>query len=142
MSGLVALHKTEDEPVVLENMPPYPDIDLGDLRKTMRLDGTITATRLRHMTASAIISVNADLEAWRIKNGIAEFSPDHIQHYKDAVYNETAARLTELYRSYDTTGEGHKAADAMKETIDDLWRNARWAVRDIMGEPHITVELI
>ena len=146
MNGLIALSETRDEQDVLPNMPPYPAIGLDHARQSLRLDGTVTDVRLRNAVAGAIIHVNADLAAWmdeRQRTGeTSGLSAEQETLYRDAVHAVAAAKLGELYRGFDATGEGHKAADAVQEAIDRHWRNARWAVRDIMGQAHVTVELI
>ncbi|MGL6147566.1 MAG: head completion/stabilization protein, partial [Plesiomonas sp.] len=40
------------------------------------------------------------------------------------------------------TSEAVKDADAKDQTADDLYRDARFAIRDILGVTRITVELI
>lgn len=54
----------------------------------------------------------------------------------------TKANLIEHYRDFDATGDGHKAADKLELSADDLYRDARFAIRDIIGQSHTTVELI
>ena len=78
-----------------------------------------------------------DVEAEEI-NGESELK----QLYLRAVYATTKANLIERYRDYDATGDGHKSADKLELSADDLYRDARFAIRDIIGETHTTVELI
>jgi len=65
-----------------------------------------------------------------------------VQRYLRAVRCLAAANLVERFRSFDTTNDGHLYADRLDATIDDLRRDARWAVRDILGQRRTTVELI
>ena len=64
------------------------------------------------------------------------------QLYLRAVYATTKANLIERYRDYDATGDGHKSADKLELSTDDLYRDARFAIRDIIGDTHTSVELI
>ena len=130
-----------------------PEFDA--LRDAVRIDGTVTDTRLTHAAINAISSVNKDLSTWRqaqITAGAAtldDVADDEIngdrelkQLYLRAVYATTKANLIERYRDYDATGDGHKSADKLELSADDLYRDARFAIRDIIGESHTTVELI
>ncbi len=54
----------------------------------------------------------------------------------------TRANLLERYADYSATGDGVKGADAKIISSDDLYRDARFAIRDILGTTHNTVELI
>ncbi|MBR8314240.1 head completion/stabilization protein [Burkholderia dolosa] len=133
----------------------YPDVSLEHARDTMRLDGTVTDARLRHELLAAIASVNDELRAarsaWR-EAGItrlADVPADQLdgesvllQHYRRAVYCLAKATLIERYRDYDTTGDGARRADELEPQSDELRRDARWAISDIVGRPRVTVELI
>lgn len=140
---------------VISNTGFFPDIDLADARDAMRIDGTASDARLRVALVEAITSVNRDLIAWRqtqIAVGITKLSDidaDHIDgiselvhNYKQAVFSLATASLQERYRSFDTTWEGHTRAGNLEMPIDDLRRDARCAIRNILGTSHTTVELI
>ena len=133
----------------------WPVIDIDQLRQAMRIDGTVTDERLCHAAISAIGEINADLNYWRterLANGnltLAEVPAEqingvsiHVHAYRRAVYALTHANLIERYRSFDTTAKGSKEADELAPQISELYRDARWAVRNILGIPHTTVELI
>lgn len=154
MPGFIA---TADSPeqVVIRNSAFYPDIDATDLREAMLLDGTVTTARLYEAVLNAIASANADLCTWRIAqqaqgyNSLSAVPAELIDgesilvaHYRRAVYCLAAANLQERFRSFDTTGDGHRAADRLEIPIDGLRRDARWAIRDILGISRSTVELI
>ncbi len=66
----------------------------------------------------------------------------HHAHYRRAVYSITKASLTEHYRDIDTTRDGEKHAEALSTQIDMLWRDARWSIRDILGEDRGLAELV
>jgi hypothetical protein len=59
-----------------------------------------------------------------------------------AVYAMTRANLLERYTDYSATCDGVKGADAKIVSSDDLYRDARFAIRDILSTTHNTVELI
>ena len=133
----------------------WPDVDLSALRDAVRIDGTVTDARLTHAAINAISAVNKDLSVWRqaqITAGAAtldDVAAEEIngeselrQLYLRAVYATTKANLIERYRDYDATGDGHKAADKLELSADDLYRDARFAIRDIIGDTHTSVELI
>lgn len=131
----------------------FPDIDAAAARSALRLDGSVTDVRLEAALVNAMLSVNQDL---------AEFKRDHQEHpdlasipavkinqlsrlvilYKRAVVCTAGAEIAERYRSYDTSASGDKNAAALTDTADELRRDARWAIRDLIGRVRTTVELI
>lgn len=139
----------------LQNDGWFPDIDMAKLRATARLDGTVTAERLRHSTETAMASVNAELAAYKATALLAahasfadvpasQIGGTSVQviRYLRAVYSATQADLVERYRDFDTTGAGDKAADKLELRTGDLRRDMRWAISDILGIRRTVVELI
>ena len=133
----------------------FPNIDLTNLRATMRLDGTVTHERLRDAAVSAIADVNADLEAWAVRAITAGASKleevpakqldgksINVMRYLTAVYRLARADLTERYRGFDATNAGSREAEDNEAGIGDDRRTARWAIRDILGKSRTTIELI
>jgi hypothetical protein len=132
----------------------FPDIDLGQLREQMRLDGTVTLARLRGAAIDAVISVNKELMTWKASQvaagvtSLADMLPQiggasvYATLYLSAVYRTAKADLTERYRDFDATKSGEDKAEQLDGTIGDDRRHARWAIRDILGKPRSTVELI
>ena len=154
-TGFIATAPTAPDEGEITNSPFWPAISLPDLRETVRLDGTVTTARLTHAVVDAITSVNRDLADWRSARqaeGHATLdavpSEDinnesvHLHSYRRAVYAMTRANLLERYTDYSATGDGVKGADAKIVSSDDLYRDARFAIRDILGTTHNTVELI
>lgn len=103
----------------------------------------------------AITSVNRDLAEWRtarqaeghtalaaVPSEVINNESVHLHSYRRAVYAMTRANLLERYTDYSATGDGVKGADAKIVSSDDLYRDARFAIRDILGTTHNTVELI
>ena len=137
---------------VLPHHPFWPQIAPADCRLVMELDGTITAPRLAHALTEAVIHTNRELRAWRIGQEAAghatladvpDDEPGRLPYlYKRAVYSKAKADLMERMLNFDATATGQKKAESQEPAIDDHRRNARWAIRDIIGQPRSTVELI
>ena len=62
--------------------------------------------------------------------------------YQRAVYATAKAELIERYRDFDSTDAGQRRAETMELSVDDYRRQARYAIRDILGRPRATVELL
>jgi len=133
----------------------FPSVDPADVRNTIRINGTVTEERLVESIRDAIAAINRELSAWRntqVDQGYATLDAVPaaqvgnisvlLQHYCRAVYQLTNADLIERYRDFDTTAAGEKSAQDLDSAIEESRRNARWAVLDILGLPHLTVELI
>ncbi|CAK7056382.1 MAG: hypothetical protein CITR_02433 [Citrobacter freundii] len=141
--------------LVISNNSFFPDIDTQHLRTAQRLDSTITNERLREALLIALASVNEDLREWRLERenrGIARIADTtaerldgesvNLHRYRRAVYSLTHANLLERYRNFDATAHGSKLAEQKESTADDLTRDARFAVRDILGKPRSTFVLV
>ena len=140
---------------IIQNTFFWPDIDLAECRREMRLDGTVTTERLRQQALTAVSEVNAELFSFRQKQmdrGCAVLADvpsekiggesERVQLYRRAVWCWTKALVVEKYRDFDSTAEGNKKADEMESGLGDLWRDARWAIARLQDLPHMTVELI
>lgn len=154
-TGFIATAPTAPDEGEITSNPFWPAISLANLRDTVRLDGTVTTARLTHAVVDAITSVNRDLADWRsarqaeghatlatVPSDIINNESVHLHSYRRAVYAMTRANLLERYTDYSATGDGVKGADAKIISSDDLYRDARFAIRDILGTTHNTVELI
>ena len=154
-TGFIATAPTAPAEGEIASSPFWPAISLPDLRETVRLDGTVTTARLKHVVIDAITSVNRDLADWRrareaeghatlaaVPSEVINGESVHLHSYRRAVYAMTRANLLERYTDYSATGDGVKGADAKVISSDDLYRDARFAIRDILGTTHNTVELI
>jgi hypothetical protein len=146
---------TPADSAIVTNDGFFPDIDLTKLRDTMRLDGTVTAERLRDAAIDAILSTNDDLTAWKaaqLAAGVEKMADApapkiggesvQIARYRTAVYRLAKADLTERYRDFDATKSGSDDAVQLEGTIDTDRRAARWAIRGILGVSRVTVDLI
>ncbi len=139
----------------LENNGFWPDIAPADFREATRLDGTVTVPRLVQALQIAMADINRQLAEWqqvRQNDGTATLDdvtapawalPDHYAVlYRRAVYATAHASLLERYRDVSATGEGDERGEAKDNVADDVRRDARWAVAEIEGRHHTTVELI
>jgi hypothetical protein len=132
----------------------FPNIDLQRLRGEVRLDGTVTPERLRSAVVEAVVSINAELAEWKARQQLAgvilleQMEPKidgeavQLRLYLTAVYRSVKADLNEKYRNYDATKSGVDEADKLLQMAEDERRAARWAIRDLLGLPRTTVELI
>lgn len=139
---------------LVENDGFFPDIELTAVRESMRLDGTVTHTRLRDAVVAAVIEVNTELAAWkvvRIAAGAPTLDQDGPQiggvsikstQYRIAVYRSAKADLAERYQDFDSTKTSVEAAEKRAAMVDDDRRAVRWAIRDLLGQPRTTIELI
>ena len=154
-TGLIATAPTAPAEGEIDSSPFWPAISLPDLRETVRLDGTVTTARLKHAVIDAITSVNRDLVDWRrareaegvatlaaVTGEVINGESAYLHSYRRAIYAMTRANLLERYTDYSATGDGVKGADAKIVSSDDLYRDTRFAIRDIIGTTHTTVELI
>lgn len=133
----------------------WPDIEPGEFRERHRIEGTITEGRVVQALGVALRDINrqlADFQARQVAAGIhaADAVPgepwqmpsDTTALYCQAVYASAHASLLEAYRDYSATRDGDERGEAKADAADDYRRNARWAVAEILGETHTTVELI
>ncbi len=154
-TGFIANATTSPAEGEIDSSPFWPAISLPDLRDTVRLDGTVTTARLKHAVIDAITSVTRDLADWRrareaegvttlaaVPGEVINGESAYLHSYRRAIYAMTRANLLERYTDYSATGDGVKGADAKIISSDDLYRDARFAIRDILGTTHITVALI
>jgi hypothetical protein len=152
------------EPASAPNPPPedatvandgfFPDIDLQRLRDSVRLDGTVTILRLRNAVVDAVIHVNDELAGWkadRLAAGVTsldQLEPKiggeavQLRRYLAAIHRTVKADLNEQFRNFDATKSGVDEADKLQQLVDDERRAAKWAIRDFLGLPRATVELI
>ena len=142
------------------NDPWFPDMNPEDVRNACRLDGTITPARLLPALKAAMLSVNAELEAYRLDQqsrlgyaSLAEVPAPtvggesaQVLRYQRAVHACLQADLAEAYRNLDTlpsgTGKEGRVLEGLAVHVDEHRRNQRWAISDLLGMRRSTVELI
>ncbi len=133
----------------------WPSVTPGTIRAAHRIDGSVTPERLRDALIEAVANVTGQLTDWRAAREAAFYATlndvpaefiDGISilelRYRRAVGCMAKAIVLERYRDYDTSNQGDRKADATDPTIEDLRRDASWAIRDIQGLARSTVELI
>ncbi|HEX8446293.1 MAG TPA: head completion/stabilization protein [Sphingomonas sp.] len=142
-----------DAPIVNDGW--LPDIDLARLRREIRVRESVTPERLRSAAVGAVLTVSNDLVEWqaaRQAEGHATLAAIPAPRldgqsrntilYIRAVACFAKAELVERYRDIDTTAAGDRKADALDQTPDDLRRDGRHAIRDLLGRDRTTVDLI
>lgn len=155
MSGFIANGTAPAAEADLATDEFWPTIDIKALRAAVRVAGEVPADRLRAAVVGAVIAVNDELHEWSQQHTaagittLAEVQAPSIdgksrlvQLYLRAVYSATAVEVHERYRSYDATAQGSQRADDLAPIIDELRRDQRYAISDILGTRRVTVELI
>lgn len=133
----------------------WPDIDGQLLRAAMRLDASVTDARLEVATVNAMIEANRELAAYRAAReaeGCADLAAvpapqikneSQLLHlYRRVVYSNATAELIERYRGFDATNSGEQKVSEEHSNSDELRRDARKALRTLLGVSHATVELL
>lgn len=136
--------------LVLSSGDFFPDVNLSQIRNTLRVDGTVTDIRLKQLTCEEMLDVNRLLYVLTQKaQTLDELSLGAINGKKDtdilyfsAVSNGVYARLVELYTGYDSTNSGAKKSELLEQSADDYRRNKHWAIQQLLGKNHTVVELI
>ncbi len=136
--------------LVLSSGDFFPNISLVKIRNALRIDGSVTDTRLKQLVYEEILDVNRLLFALTKRaNNLDELSITEIDGEKDteilyfsAVSNGVYARLVDLYIGYDSTNFGVKKSELLEQSANDYRRNKHWAVQQLLGGNHTVVELI
>lgn len=153
MSGFVA--SAPAQPFTLTNDEFWPDIDANHLRERQRIGGNVSAPRLEEAAVAAMISVNRELRKLKLRYqamghaDLASVPSDKIQDeselthtYKRAIYCTVSAEVAERYRTYSATNTGAAKGEEEEQSADDYRRDARFAIRDLLGISRTTVELL
>lgn len=134
----------------------YPAIDCNAMRDALRITDQITHQRLVSAIEGGLLTVEGELAFWRATQestgfaNLAAVEPLRMmadQHrltllYTRAVRFSAAAELAELHRDLSATTDGQTRAEPQMLTAEDYRKLATQAVRDILGEPRVAVELI
>lgn len=139
----------------LRNNGFWPDIEPAAFRSVERIDSGMTAERVAHALAIAVADINRQLAEWQQQHvdtgatAVGDVLPpawstsDHYPLlYLRAVYATAHASLLERYRDYSATQRGDDLGEAKDAAAEDYRRDARWAVAEIIGTTHTTVDLI
>lgn len=134
----------------------YPDIDCNAMRDALRITDQITHPRLTGAIEGGLLTVEGELAFWRATReaegatSLADVDPDRQtagEHrltllYTRAVRFHAAAELAELHRDLSATTDGQIRAEPQMLTAEEYRKLATQAVRDILGQPRVAVELI
>lgn len=140
---------------VVRNDGFLPDVDLAALKAGYRIRDVVTLDRLRTAVIGAIMSARVDLRTWcaaRRAEGaatLADVPADQIAgesvlvlSYHRAIGAYTRAELIEGYRDTDLTGAGNRKIEDLEPGVEDLRRDAIYAIRDMLDVGRTSVELI
>jgi hypothetical protein len=157
MSSLISYGTGTQEPAPapIVNNSFWPSVDPADFLSAERLDSTMTAERVEQALRAAMADINRQLADWQAEQEEAgagtiddvalpswQVPNAYPNLYRRAVYATAHAALLERYRDYSATGDGADHGEVKDLAADDYRRDARWAVSEIMGRNHVTVELI
>lgn len=139
----------------LDAGPFWPLIALEAVRANVAVDGSVTAQRLQHAATAALGNVIDQLTAWAAQQqeqGHAALASVpavhvngksmHVLRFERAIYAYTKADLAERYADADATGRAERGEEGRRLQADEYRRDALHAVRDILGQPRMTSELI
>lgn len=153
--GVVVIPPPASDEPVIKNTFFFPDIDPKRVREGMRLEQTVAPARLREAIKTGIAETNAELYLWReqqVAGGVsklADVPADELDgesvrvfYYLRAVTSMATATLYERYRGVDASARGDKKADSIDTTVDELWRDMRWAVSRVQDKPRCIVSQI
>ena len=154
MSGFIAGGDTSAA-YPISNADFWPDIDGQQLRAAMRIDSSVTDDRLEVATVNAMIEANRELAAYRAARQaegyatLEEVPAEQIKGksqllhlYCRVIDCGALAELIERYNSFDATNSGEQKVTEEESSPDQLRRDARKALRAILGISHATVELL
>lgn len=158
MSAFVAVPPAPQSPVnsTVTAGEWWPEIDCGAMREALRLGDAVTHVRLVEAVRGAIITVQAELRDWTAIHrtagveSLAAVAPDEMIDgltrlevlWSRAIRFHAAAELLEGHRDTSATKDMTPRADAELCTAGDYRKLATQAIRDILGQPRTTVELI
>jgi len=155
MNDFIAINQNKYNNYIIKNNGFFPDINLTDLRACQNLDGTVTDTKLKNCAVTAIGRVNLDLASYQINkqrlgiNSLVDVKADAIdgisylvQLYLQAVYCHTQALLIERYANFDATAKQIDKNETVETLASQLYRESRYAIRDILGTTRSTIILV
>lgn len=139
----------------ISNSTFWPEINGQHLRAAMRITDAVTDDRLEVAAVNAMIEANRELAGYRTANQAKGFNTladvpaeqikgeSQLLHlYRRIIYCNALAELVERYSSFDATNSGEKKVTEEETSADQLRRDARKALRSLIGVSHTTVELL
>lgn len=140
---------------ILANDGFWPDIDAAHLRERQRIGSNVSNPRLEEAAVAAMISVNRELRPLKLRymaqgaETLKDVPAEQIQNeselvhtYRRAIYSTASAEVAERYRTYSATNSGAAKGEEEEQSADDYRRDARFAIRDLLGISRTTVELL
>lgn len=136
--------------------PFWPDIDLDQLRQSLRIDQTVTAPRLRDVARNAVLDIMAELDGWQrdqtragyitladvpARHQVDDIS-DYVIRWTRAVHSVIAADLADRQLGQSARSTGMDRVEELASDIDVHRRNVTYAVRDFLGRSRIIAEVI
>ncbi len=134
----------------------WPDIDVTAMRDALGLGPAVTHARLLGAIEGGLLTVEGQLAEWQARAisagaaSLAQVEPDRliagearaVVLWTRAVRFAAAAEIADLHTEMSATGHGAAAAPEKRLTAADYRRLSTEAVRDLIGTPRCTVELI
>lgn len=133
----------------------FPDVEPAAVRDAARIPTSVTPARLRAAILGAIMSAEIDLRAFAVASiaaghdTLAEVPAPQIDgksvqmlRYERAIALFTKAETIDRHRDFDTTAAGGSQSDELEQSVADLRRDARHAIRDMLGRTRTIVDLI
>ncbi|MFU3873507.1 head completion/stabilization protein [Pseudomonas aeruginosa] len=155
MSGFIAGGSIPTAAYPISNADFWPDIDGQHLRAAMRITASVTDDRLEIATVNAMLEANRELAGYRAARQaeghatLLDVPAEQIKGesqllhlYRRVIYCGALAELVERYTSFDATNSGDQKVTEEESSADQLRRDARWALRGILGISRTTVVLL
>lgn len=134
----------------------WPAIDVNAMRDELRLGDAVPHARLVAAIEGGLLTVDGELADWRAAREAEEIAsldafepgrtlggkPRGVLLFTRAVRFAAAAELADLHRDMTATAHGQTVADDDRLTAADYRRLCTQAIRDLIGTPRCTVELI
>lgn len=134
----------------------YPEVDCNQIRDELPFGDSVTHSRLVAAVRGALATVVQELTSYAataLVDGFGTLAETRPEPQIDgvpaielaflrAVKFYAGSELAETHRSLSATADGQARADAQIMTAADYRRMGIQAVRDILGQPRIDVELI
>lgn len=147
-------HPPPNTLATIQNNGFWPAIDPNAFRDEERVF-RVTEPRLRQSLRAAIADVNRQLASYQAAQQAAGYNQidavptqpwqtpgDLALLYHRAVYAQAQADLLERYRDASATGDGDDRGEAKDLAADDYRADARWAIAELTGHNHTTVDLV
>lgn len=133
----------------------WPGVSLAGFRDSARIPTQVTDARARDALRGAMLSVRGELAAFQrdaIANGAAalvDIDDSQVDGesalellYRRAIFAFAAADLIETHNDISATNDGRDRSEDRAVSACEHRRNATHAIRDILGVPRTSVELI